>query len=205
MYEHLPDGNKSTSSLPCLSSYQNNEVYHPQPQSSFYHYSDIYTTTLTPAASSYEQGESLGERETFLDSESECSASNSPPSSIRRTVLKPATSWSQRWPFSELDDDGEFELDYPEIDALGPLGTLLHELDNSSSELEVGSDAPFVRLEEHSIRDLRAEWMRRCQTLGEKRRMRTVARGCGELVPCQSVQPARTAEVVGSRAIENQV
>lgn len=54
-----------------------------------------------------------------------------------------------------------------------------------------------MRLEEHHVRDLRAEWMKRCQTLGGQRMMRAVNQAFAKVVKGVKIRNWETAEVVG--------
>jgi hypothetical protein len=203
------DWNKLTASLPSWSGYQNSEADYRSPKSlsyqlptnsRFYHHSNLSAASFLPTRLS--QGSApLAECNTFLDSDSEYSPSSSPhtapPSSVNWAVTRPAALRSQRWPFRDVAHDSDFELDYPEIDTLGPLGTLLHELNDTF--LPIREDHLLMRLEGNGIRNLQAEWMKRCQTLGERRVMRTVEQGCGRFTLHKMAEEWHTAEIVGYR------
>lgn len=180
----LPDDwNKLSTNLPSLSSYQDSESDNVDlTQFPLYHHNNESPTILVPRFLA-RQKESSPERKTFLDTDSDNSASSSPRTSvIQRAVNKPVP-WSQSWPFGDVDPVAysDYEMDYPEVDTMGPLGTLIHEF-NDVSISNAWLNRPFARLEEYSIRDLQAQWMQRCQNLGERRIMRTVEKGYGIVV-----------------------
>lgn len=194
------DWNVLSASMPSLSSYQDSEADNEDSSHlTFYHQSNESTTTLLPRPLSQGGAPSSREREMFFNPDSD-----SPTSSIRRTTsltlgreaaASSASSWSQRWPFSDDNTTtyGDFELGYPEIDTLVPLGTLLHEL----NDISLSADRPLARLERFGVRDQRAQWMQRCQTLGERRMMRRVERGSGIIVTHGLVKEEQCAEFVG--------
>lgn len=191
------DWNVLSASMPSLSSYQESEAdQQDSTHLTFYHHSNESATTLVLRRLS--QG-SIQSRATFLDSDSDSSASSSrrasSPTLSQRVANTPKRSWDRRWPF--IDDDtvvnGDFELGYPEIDTLGPLGALLHEL----NDISLSADRPLARLETLRIRDQWAQWMQRCQTLGEIRVMGTVKTGRGIIVTPEFVEEAQSAEFVG--------
>lgn len=192
--------NVLSASMPSLSSYQDSEADNQDSAHlTFYHHSNESTITLVPRPLSQVSAPSSREHETFFHSDSDSSTSSirrtTSPTLGRKAAARPASSWSRRWPFSDDNTTvyGDFELGYPEIDTLGPLRTLFHEL----NDISLSADRPLARLDRFGARDQRAQWMQRCQILGEKRVTRRVERGNGKIITHELVREGQSVEFVG--------
>jgi len=114
---------------------------------------------------------------------------------------------SNRWPFSDetnYDEEHDLDLENPGNRPVGPLGALIHEINSGLTPVELleisqrnGGKCLFPRLEQHSIRELWAEWVRRSDIADNNRRIGEVKRGFGRFVKYEGRRKGRSADVIG--------